>query len=36
MQLPSKKEYPDYYDIITNPIDMSMIEQKIKGGMVRF
>ena len=33
MQLPSRKEYPDYYDIITNPIDMSMIEQKIKGGM---
>lgn len=31
MQLPSKKEYPDYYDVITNPIDMSMIEQKIKG-----
>ncbi|XP_052070858.1 protein polybromo-1-like isoform X2 [Mytilus californianus] len=30
MQLPSKKEYPDYYDVITNPIDMSMIEQKIK------
>lgn len=28
-QLPDKKEYPDYYKIITNPIDMKTIQQKL-------
>jgi protein polybromo-1 len=30
MEKPSKKSYPDYYDIIANPIDMRMIETNIK------
>ena len=30
MELPSKKDYPDYYDIISEPMDMNMIDQKIK------
>ncbi|XP_064633737.1 protein polybromo-1-like isoform X4 [Lineus longissimus] len=29
MELPSKKDYPDYYHVISEPIDMSMIERKI-------
>ncbi|ESO85726.1 hypothetical protein LOTGIDRAFT_227755 [Lottia gigantea] len=28
--LPSKKDYPDYYQVIMEPIDLSMIEAKIK------
>ncbi|XP_050414822.1 protein polybromo-1 isoform X3 [Patella vulgata] len=28
--LPSKKDYPDYYKVIMEPIDLSMIENKIK------
>jgi len=28
--LPSKKEYPDYYQFIKDPISMKMIEKKIK------
>ncbi|XP_053378046.1 protein polybromo-1-like isoform X6 [Mercenaria mercenaria] len=31
MYLPSKKDYPDYYKVITDPIDLSIIEAKIKG-----
>ena len=34
MFLPSKKDYPDYHKVITDPIDMSMIENKIKGDKV--
>ena len=34
MFLPLKKDYPDYYKVITDPIDMSMIENKIKGDKV--
>ncbi|XP_078341278.1 protein polybromo-1-like isoform X14 [Crassostrea virginica] len=30
MQLPSKRDYPDYYHVITNPIDLSMIEAKLR------
>jgi ATP-dependent helicase STH1/SNF2 len=28
--LPSKKDFPDYYTIIRDPISMKMIEKKIK------
>lgn len=30
MERPSKKLYPDYYNIIAEPIDMLTIEEKIK------
>ena len=30
MEKPSKKSYPDYYDVIANPIDMKTIESNIK------
>merc|ERR550532_1472637 len=30
MQIPSKIDYPDYYLVISEPIDMAMIEEKIK------
>ncbi|XP_055708043.1 protein polybromo-1 isoform X1 [Phlebotomus papatasi] len=30
MKLPSKSDYPDYYDIIKNPIDMEKIANKMK------
>ena len=30
MELPSKKDYPDYYDIISEPMDMNIIDNKIK------
>ena len=30
MEKPPKKFYPDYYDIIANPIDMKTIESNIK------
>jgi len=29
MKLPSKKQYPDYYELIKNPIDMKKIREKI-------
>ena len=35
LQLPSKKDYPDYYQVITDPIDMTIIDQNIKDGKVR-
>lgn len=31
LKKPSRKSYPDYYDVITKPIDMSMIDDRIKG-----
>lgn len=34
MQLPSKRDYPDYYHVITNPIDLSMIEAKLRADKV--
>uniref|UniRef100_A0AAG5D381 Polybromo-1 n=1 Tax=Anopheles atroparvus TaxID=41427 RepID=A0AAG5D381_ANOAO len=30
MKLPSKSEYPDYYDIIKNPIDIEKIEKRLR------
>ncbi|ELU08320.1 hypothetical protein CAPTEDRAFT_221993 [Capitella teleta] len=33
MTLPSKKDYPDYYKVISEPIDMMAIDAKIKAGM---
>ncbi|XP_058117196.1 protein polybromo-1 isoform X2 [Anopheles coustani] len=30
MKLPSKNEYPDYYDIIKTPIDIEKIEKKLR------
>lgn len=30
MEKPSKKLYPDYYEVIQHPIDMNTIEQNIK------
>lgn len=32
MKLPSKIDYPDYYEVIKNPIDMERISQKVKYG----
>ena len=34
MQIPSKIDYPDYYLVISEPIDMAMIEEKIKSNRV--
>ena len=34
MELPSRKDYPDYYQVILEPIDMTMIEGKIKAEKV--
>jgi SWI/SNF-related matrix-associated actin-dependent regulator of chromatin subfamily A protein 2/4 len=36
MKLPSRKEYPDYFEIIKKPIDIKKILNKIDNGMVRF
>ena len=32
MKLPCKKEYPDYYEVISKPIDMGIIDTRIKTG----
>lgn len=32
MKLPNKSEYPDYYELIKNPIDMERISHKLKSG----
>lgn len=32
MKSPSKIEYPDYYELIKNPIDMEKIAHKLKHG----
>ena len=34
LELPSAEEYPDYYETIEQPIDMSMIKDKIDKGIV--
>ncbi|XP_026728950.1 protein polybromo-1-like isoform X3 [Trichoplusia ni] len=33
MKLPSKTEYPDYYELIKNPIDMEKIAHKLKNNV---
>ena len=35
MEKPSKKDYPDYYEVIANPIDMNMINERIKKGLYK-
>ena len=35
LEKPSRKDYADYYDIISEPIDMNMIDARIKGGQYR-
>jgi len=30
MALPSRKDYPDYYQVIMEPMDLSMIQEKLK------
>ena len=35
MELPSKRDYPDYYDIISEPMDMNMIDHKIKSNQYK-
>ena len=35
VQLPSKEDLPEYYKVITNPIDMSNIQRKIREGKYR-
>lgn len=34
MKLPPRKDYPDYYDIIKKPIDMTKIMNRIDEGKV--
>lgn len=35
MKLPPKKDYPDYYEIIKKPIDISKIINRIEDGKVQ-
>lgn len=35
MQKPSRREYPDYYEVIANPIDMTMIDERIRMGVYK-
>ncbi len=35
MEKPSKKDYPDYYEVIASPIDMVTINDRIKNGSYR-
>jgi hypothetical protein len=35
LQLPSADDYPDYYESIEQPIDMSMIKDKMDKGLVK-
>jgi protein polybromo-1 len=35
MEKPSRKDYPDYYEVITNPIDMTIINDRIKSGQYK-
>lgn len=30
MVLPSKEEYPDYYEVIQEPIDLTMIKERME------
>lgn len=36
MKLPPKKDYPDYYEIIKKPIDITKIINRIEDGKVPF
>ena len=36
MEKPDRKLYPDYYDIITDPMDMKTINDKIMTGGYRY
>lgn len=33
MKLPSKSEYPDYYEVIKKPINLDIISQKLKNNL---
>ncbi|EDV28838.1 uncharacterized protein TRIADDRAFT_52108 [Trichoplax adhaerens] len=35
IELPSQEEYPDYYVIIKEPIDLTIIDRRLKGGHYR-
>ncbi len=35
LEKPSKKDYPDYYEVIASPIDMNTINERIKNGTYR-
>ena len=35
LEKPSRKDYPDYYDIISDPISMNEIDDKIRDGRYR-
>jgi hypothetical protein len=35
LEKPDKKTYPDYYEIISEPIDMNTIDSKINRNMYR-
>jgi len=35
-KLPSKKELPDYYQIVKKPVDIKKIMQRINDGKVSF
>lgn len=32
MSLPSHKTQPDYYEVVKDPIDLSVIKQRVKAG----
>jgi hypothetical protein len=34
LELPSAEEYPDYYETIEQPIDMSIIKDRMDKGIV--
>ena len=34
MKLPTRKELPDYYEVIRRPVDISKIQAKIDDGKV--
>lgn len=36
MKLPSRRELPDYYDIIKKPLDIKKIMNRIEDGKVKF
>lgn len=36
MKLPSRRELPDYYDVIKKPLDIKKIMNRIEDGKVSF